>query len=333
MLGFGMPVLLALFFGCAPAVFCGEQPPAAGQESRCDLPDGRSYRVFVAEGLPTPTPVVLVFHGGGGNAAREAKLSCPSDDLSDPACLTGVAAREGFLIVYPDGTGGKLLRNLHTWNAGGGDGDWQCTSGQACKNDVDDVAYVREVLADLSTWANVDSQRVYATGLSNGGAMTHRVACELADDVAAIAPVASGNQVSTSQGCFPSRPVPVFAIHGTEDPCWSFAGGPEGCAQQDGKNKVGIEQTLDFWVRNNACSAETTRETLPDTVDDGTTTTLESWQGCAADVVFARIEGGGHTWPNGNAFLSERRVGRIERDWDGNQRIWDFFRDHPMDTP
>jgi len=322
-------LLLLLLAGCDAGQDCSQRPLAPGRTVRCAVgDDGRSYLVRLPE-ASGPLPVVLVLHGGGGNAEGAPGSTAPDGDEDNADGMNAVAADRGFIAVYPDGTSGALLRRMHTWNAGGGQGDWQCVSGHACKEGVNDVTYFNQVLDDLERWADVDTARIYATGISNGGAMSYRLAHELPDRIAAIAPVASADQVAIADGDTPAVPVPILHIHGTEDPCWPWEGGSAACLQKDGGEKAGVDETLALWAQVNGCTeADPVVESLPDQASDGTTSTIETWQGCDADLVLWRIEGGGHTWPDGYQYLKEKKIGRVERDDNGNARILDFFEAH-----
>lgn len=322
-------LVLALLAGCGAGHDCAERGPAPGGTARCSVGDeGRAYVVQLPD-ASGPLPVVLMIHGGGGNSHNAPALTAPDGDADNPDGMNAVAAEHGYILVYPDGTGKGLLSGLHTWNAGGGQGDWQCVSGNACKDGIDDVMYFNQVLDDLERWADVDTSRVYATGISNGGAMSYRLAHAMPDRLAAIAPVASADQYGIADGDTPTVPMPILHVHGTEDPCWPWEGGAEACAQKDGGVKAGVDPTLALWAQVNGCSDEApVVESLPDQAEDGTTSTIETWQGCTADLVVWRITGGGHTWPDGEQYLKEKTVGRVERDANGNARILDFFDAH-----
>ena len=150
-----------------------------------------------------PTPVVLAFHGGGSNAEQMIKF-CGLNETAD---------KHGFIVVYPSGTG--RLEKLLTFNGG------NCC-GYAMTNRVDDVACTRALLDDLAKVVNVDPKRVYATGMSNGAIMSYRLASELSDRIAAIAPV--GGPMGT-ETCSPKRPVSVIHFHGKDDEFAPFKGG------------------------------------------------------------------------------------------------------------
>ena len=274
----------------------------------------------------SPLPVIVMFHGGGGNRGGANRTTCPEGDEHGPGCLVAMAAARGYVVVAPDGTGSSPLRGIRTWNGGGGHA-LQCTSGGACRAGVDDVRYVRELLDRLGTALPIDAHRIYATGISNGGAMSHRVACELPDRIAAIVPVAGENEWADDGGACDVQ-VPVRDIHGTLDPCWAFDGGPAACAQDDGQPKTSVATTQEGWRVRNGCASTFTETALPDLDPaDGTTATLRTFDGCAAAVELLRIDGGGHTWPGGWPYLSEDRVGRVSHDVD-NAAVLDFFDAH-----
>jgi len=295
----------------------------------CELeayPD-RPYEMFVPGSYRSDNaiPVVIAFHGGGGSSRNGATMSCPNGDIDDEACLHGIGEDAGFVTVYPNGTGFFPLRNLRTWNAGGGTDGWNCASGKACANNIDDLAYVDRLLEDVGSRLNVDRTRVYAIGLSNGAAFSQRLACERANTFAAVVAVAGSNQFSTGAPCNPVQPVAILQIHGTEDPCWSYTTSDSKCIGSGG-NKLGAVPSVTGWVDTLSCPTSSVEMELPDTVDDGTSTTKTTWSGCngGVEVILMTINGGGHTWPSGSVGLSENRVGRTTSDW-GNELIWDFL--------
>jgi polyhydroxybutyrate depolymerase len=193
------------------------------------------------------------------------------------------------------------------------------------------VHFLDVIFAEVERAVVVDEERVYATGISNGGAMAERLACERSTRFAAVASVGAGNQVAAVQGCNTARAVPVIEVHGTEDPCWSFEQGSAACLQQDGGTKVGTNETVAGWVNRNGCLDEPVSEALDDAVDDGTTTTRESHGGCVGngDVVLLKVEGGGHTWPGGFQYAGEGTIGKVARDFSASSAIWRFFDAHP----
>jgi polyhydroxybutyrate depolymerase len=251
-------------------------------------------------------PVVLAFHGGGANADNMVRFS-GLNDKADEA---------GFIAVYPNGTG--RLQRMLTFNGG------NCC-GQAAANGVDDVEFTRRLLDELVAVATVDPKRVFATGMSNGGIMAYRLAAELSDRIAAIAPV--GGPMGTKT-CNPTRPVSVIHFHGTDDAFAPFQGGRgKGLS---GTDFYSVPDSIAAWVEADGCGPTPVTIRLPDTADDGTTVTRTTYgQGKdGAEVVLIVIEGGGHTWPGREPRLA--LLGKSTRDISANDLMWEFFQRHPL---
>lgn len=281
-----------------------------GDSTRAVHVDGqeRHYLVHVpAKYAPeTPMPVVLAFHGGGANADTMAFFSGLSDKADEA----------GFIVVYPNGSG-RLTRML-TFNAG------NCC-GVAAASKVDDVAFTRCLLDDLESVANVDRRRVYATGMSNGAMMAYRLASDLSDRIAAIAPVAG--PMGTS-GCHPTRPVSVMHFHGDADEFAPLKGGKG--RGPSGTDFHSVQHSIDTWVAANECRPTPTTTRLPDHERDGTAvrTVCYAFGKEAAEVVLVVIEGGGHTWPGRAPRMPS--LGVSTRDISANDMMWEFFKQHPM---
>lgn len=309
---------------------CGQARPGDVLECPADagFDRGLSIRVPRSWDGSTPLPVIVAFHGGGGNRRSADGVTCPDGVVGGPACLSTEATARGYVVVYPDGTGTRPFRNVRTWNAGGGRDGWDCTSGGACASGVDDVAFFDGLLAQIERIVPIDAKRVFLTGLSNGGAMAHRLACERPQRVAAIATVGAANQFAAAGGACEAQ-VPVLHIHGTEDPCWGYATSSASCLAQQAGRKIGVAESVEGWRQRNGCAANFLDEALPDLGADGTRALRRRWQGCKADLELLRIEGGGHTWPGGNPYLPESRVGRVSHDLRGNAEVLRFFDAHP----
>ncbi len=341
-----MLALLVVLAGCS-----SEQPRIPDKDGDDALDGGGDHRFAVHDPahqnwrdrsfllhLPTDydkddaIPVVVVFHGGGGDAAAALKLTCSLGGDLDPSCLTRLADDEGFAVVAPEGTPAILLPNHRTWNAGGRSDDavFRCVSGRACDENVDDIAFFDALVSEVARGVNVDRQRIFATGLSNGGAMAHRLACERSTVVAAIGAVGGGNQLEAVQGCNPARPVPVVQIHGTEDPCWRFGTDDEmgACEARINAEKVHVsaEETVEGWRARNGCGEEFSEEDL------GDSSVARVFNGCIDDasVEFVVVEGGGHTWPQGYGYLPDGTIGTTTTDFSANERLWTFFDAHPL---
>ena len=298
-----LAILLMLLAG-EPAAL---QP---GDHSRSVEVDGgeRSYIVHVPPQYDraSPMPVVLAFHGGGANAENMVAFSG----------LNEKADEAGFIVVYPQGSG--RLPRMQTFNAG------NCC-GHAAASSIDDVAYTRVVLDDLERVATVDRQRVFATGMSNGAMMTYRLASELSDRIAAIAPVAGP---MGTKDCRPMRAVSVMHFHGDADEFAPFKGGRG--RGPSGTDFYSVQHSIDAWVAANGCRPTPQTVSLPDRANDGTSV-KEIRYGSGrdgAEVVLVVIEGGGHTWPGREPRL--RALGTSTQDISANDLMWEFFQQHPL---
>ena len=309
----------------------------------------RGYDIHIPPGYDctVPAAVVLNIHGGGGSAEGVVRATCEGGlaldpDLDSPHCLNHLADRENFVVASPNGT--RIDARGRTYCAGGGANGYAFIAATACERNVDDVAYIGELLDDLQGIINVDRRRVFSTGLSNGGALSHRLACELSDRIAAIASVGGLNQhgASTPEACAPGRPVPVLMLHGTGDLCWPYEAQPPGSgmpaalgchgADVEGGLVASGPQSEALWAANNGCG-DATETVLPD-VDpqDGSTITRIVYSGCDGngDVEMYRIDGGGHTWPGGWQYRRPALIGPTNRDVVATAVVWAFFAAHPM---
>ena len=283
----------------AATVTPGVTPWPAGDAVRFLVHGGlnRSYAVHVPAPLDRrqPAALVFVFHGGTGNAESAIRMSAFSD----------VADREGFVVVYPNGTGRLSDEKLLTWNGG-------ACCGYAQEKNIDDVGFIRAMVADLQTILSVDPRRIYATGMSNGGILSHRLGCEAADLFAAIAPVAGTLNFSP---CEPSRPVSVIEFHGTDDPHILYDGG-YGPASLVKVDFTSVQYSVDFWSTFDRCN-------FPSQTEAETGFRHSRWTGCAESsaVELYTVVGGGHEWPGG--------PGNPGSALSATELIWAFFDSHP----
>ena len=272
----------------------------------------RSYALYVPSSLVTgeAVPLVLVFHGGHGRGDRLARRIGMND----------IARQQGFIVAYPDAAGDRH------WN----DGRSTTRSG------IDDIAFTLALIDDIGSLQQIDPTRVYATGFSNGGSFTARLACELSENIAAFAQVGSTMSVELRAACAPGRAVPIMIINGTRDPLVPWQGGSLRKSRQLGKGGevISAADALEFWAGQNACSAdpEVTRFEDRDP-DDGTSVERTRFSDCRdhTEVSLVAVEGGGHTWPGSQERPRlKRTVGTTSREINASELIWDFFRNHQL---
>lgn len=340
-----LALLLAglLGLGCrhVTAEDCRQVHPVAPGEYACTV-QGYADRDFLLRLPPSfdgthRLPVIVAMHGAAGSKEGFNSLTCPAGDGNHPSCLSAVTDQAGFIVVYPDGTRiANLTAASRTWNSGGG-GPRELRCEHACKDGVDDVAYFAALLSELSAIIPYDEGRVYLTGFSNGAAMSHRLACEVADRITAIAPVGGANLFAGAGVCNPVRATPILHIHGDADPCWPYFGGLGQCAadQMNSGAYVSVDETIVGatlqggtmqvgWVSRLGCNPA------------GTTTSLaghsrDTYTACrdGATVSRLRVLGAGHTWPGGNQYLAADRIGTVAGEFSASQLIVDFFRSIP----
>lgn len=251
-------------------------------------------------------------HGGGGNAA----------DFKDDYGFDALADREGFIAVYPDGTG-PLRNRLLTWHGG----DNCC--GYARQHAIDDVGFLVAVLDDLADRVRYDGRRVYVTGHSNGAMMSYRLAAEAPERIAAIVPVAGamwiGDRPTTQTG------VPVLHIHSVDDPRALYHGGlgPPFPGTDSRIDHMPVEAGLDYWVEANGCAPDPTTLVIRDGVeaDLGQRLVHLRWTGCSSGAVVEhiRLEGVGHGWPGAKVGrLVQRVLGRPTTLLNASEAAWEF---------
>ena len=267
----------------------------------------RTYRLYVPAQPRDRPPMVLVLHGGGGSGGGQ--------ELMTHQRFNRIADREGVIVVYPDGIG-------RGWNDARRD-----LRAQAAKQNVDDVGFLRELVRTLSPRYRVDSRRVYATGMSNGGFMSFRLACDAADMFAAVAPVAANLAADLAPVCKPARPVSVAMFGGTDDPIVPWNGGSVRVFGMDRGKALSATQTFATWAKLDGCRKSITGEVVDRVPDDGTSYVLHRRAECngGAEVRLYEIRGGGHAWPGGTPYLGERLIGKVSGELDASDEIWAFF--------
>ncbi len=253
----------------------------------------REYILYVPPSYTgnTPVPLVFNFHGYTSNATEQMWYGD----------FRGLADTAGFLVVHPEGT---LLNGATHFNVGG----WTIGS------EVDDVGFTEAMIDSLSAQYNIDADRIYATGMSNGGFMSFLLACQLSDKIAAIASVTGSMTPETFNACNPTHPTPVLQIHGTNDGTVPYTGAIW---------TQPIADVVSYWQNFNNCAPSPNLTALPNSnPNDGSTVEHFVYSGGnnQVNVEHFKIIGGSHTWPG--AFAG---VPAINYDIDASEEVWKFF--------
>lgn len=253
----------------------------------------RSFLLYVPDTYSSEeaAPLVFNFHGYTSNAY----------DQMHYGDFRSIADTAGFILVHPQGT--KLDGKTH-WNVGG----WTMAS------TTDDVGFTKAMIEAISKEYNIDQERIYATGMSNGGYMSFLLACQLSERMAAVASVTGSMTPQTFNSCQPKHPIPILQIHGTADEVVPY----QGLIWTQS-----IKQVLDYWTEFNNCTIKSETYTLPDRdPEDGSTVSKSQYNVCdnGALVTHYKVNGGGHTWP-GNG---KKKKG-TNNDFNAAQTIWEFF--------
>ena len=295
-------VLAVCLVGCGARHVSAASPRDLAGTFRSGGTD-RTYILHVPPG--DPVGLVLSLHGGGGTGTGQQGLT----DFDT------VADAHNLLVVYPDGYD-------KSWADGRG-------ASPADRHHVDDVGFLVGLAGKLQNDYRIATGHVFVAGMSNGGFMANRLACDRADVFAAIAPVAG--TLGVGMVCNPSRPVSVWDAHGTADPLVHFNGG-------DVHGRGGVSRSISAismvnkWRIADRCQGDPSAEALPN-VGDGTVAHRFDSTACAAstEVVLYQIDNGGHTWPGGKQYLPKPVVGATSRAFDASELIAQFFLAHRRD--
>lgn len=287
--------------GCGSSVAePGSSPKTIGE---------RAYLQYVpdAHDGQTPVPMVLNFHGLTSNAGQQVFLTG----------LDAKAGEEGFVAIHPEGS---LIPGTETtfFNTD--------ISGES--DQIDDVAFVDALLDELEANLCVDTNRIFTTGMSNGGFMSSALACTLSERFAAAASVAGMTYPEGS--CNPTRPVAMLHVHGTGDVVVPFDGGSSSLSGEGGTLEgadvtfVPIPGEIDQWSEELGCDGD------PEVIEFSDEVTVEDFGGCDADLEFWIVDGGGHTWPGTSAALAlQSQLGFSTDDFNTTDLVWDWFVAHP----
>jgi polyhydroxybutyrate depolymerase len=260
----------------------------------------RTYRLYIPAKYKPATAVPLVFnlHGLGSNATQQ-------EAYGD---FRPIADTANFIIAHANGT--------------------QTTSGQGWNNfgvigtGVDDVGFISALIDKISGQYNINKNRIYSTGMSNGGFMSYDLACFLNTRIAAIASVTGSMIASHLKGCKANRPTPVMEIHGTADNTVSY----------DGKGaiiaSVNIDTLVGYWVKFNGCSAPVVTNLPNINTTDGCTVQHQVFNNGknGSSVELYKVIGGGHTWPG-----AKTNIGVTNQDFSASKEIWRFFSQFRLD--
>jgi polyhydroxybutyrate depolymerase len=259
----------------------------------------REYLLHVPQGYDRnrPVPLVISLHGAMNWPAYQAKVSQWNKE----------ADADGFLVVYPSGTG----TGPRAW----------FMEGAATPFQMPDVRFITDLIDTLEKAYKIDPARIYASGLSNGGGMAFVLSCTLSDRIAAIGAVSAAQSLPSSW-CPDSTPVPMIAFHGTADRIVPYDGGRVAIAPDPFPGV--LEWTAD-WARRNRCALTPTDSVVAAGVS------RREYRNCADDaaVVLYTIQGGGHQWPGGEP-IPEWLVGPMSNSIDATKLMWAFFREHPL---
>lgn len=247
----------------------------------------------------TPRTTIIVFHAGRGSVTR----------LQRSLGLDDIARKSGAVLVYPGAIGGR-------WDVGK-------ASGPA----TDDAQFVRAIITKLVADGVADKRKIYVAGVSSGGMLAMRLACESTDLFAGAAALIANLPADLASNCKPSKPLPFLLVNGTGDPLVPFTGGKSSLADYT-DDVVSTQASLVPFADAAKCSQQITRVDLPDRdPNDGSRVISEKLAGCTVPVELLRIEGGGHTIP-GRRTPSSRgaAVGAQNNDIDSARMIFDFFK-------
>lgn len=261
----------------------------------------RKYLLYVPESYDPskPTPLVISIHGFADWPAHHQDMTHWNE----------VADEYGFIVVYPSGTGLPLR-----WRA----------YPQDEANDMlsIDVQFISDMIDQLGEEYNIDPQRIYANGMSNGGGMTYLLSCQLSDRIAAIGGVA-GAYLYPWEACNPSRPIPAIFFHGTADNIVPYDGG---FYERSGTQFPVIPDWARQWAEGNGCDPE--GEEIPRVED----VSGVKYNNCDqnAQVILYTIHDGGHTWPGGTP-LPERITGPTSQTINATREMWAFYQQHSLE--
>lgn len=258
----------------------------------------RTYTLYIPANYNAANvhPIVFNLHGYTSSGTAQASLTN----------MNAIADTAGFIVAYPEGTLDNSAQPY--WNSGYGTG-------------VDDIGFIDALIDTIATNYTVDLQRVYSTGISNGGIMSNTLACALNHRIAAIAGVGGTMSVGQNASCSPSNKIPVMHIHGTSDVVVPYAGNAA---------LLGVDALITHWRTHNGLTSTSTATSFPNnSLLDGSTADLIRYEtGSSFPVHLIRVNSGGHSWPGSGVIVS----GTTNMDFDASLEIWKFFSPYSLIT-
>jgi len=306
----GTAVSMTAVIACLLCTACPSGPPGTIEDSLSAAGMKRTFLVHLPADVDAEArlPLVIALHSFTGTG-RSMEATTGFSALADS---------EGFIVAYPDG-------RQRVWNANPG------APSSISGPPADDVAFIAALIDRCVDEYGADPRRVYVTGASNGGLMTHRVACELTDRLAAAASVMITHPAGWQDHEQPTAPVPFLIIHGVDDPFFPWDGGTVNEGPFHMTDYLSVEETVAFWVNNNHAVSPPVETTLPD-LDPNDGTTVFRWAYAAGDtgaeVTLYGVNGGGHTWPGNSDTPAQFVFGKTSHDIDATRVIWDFLKPH-----
>ncbi len=262
-----------------------------------------SHRPMAQSGAVLPYPLTIVLHGSAGSG----------QDIRATTNMDSVADANRIVVVYPDGVAGAGGLFPTDWNAGGG------CCGEAGREGIDDLGFMRAMIAELSAKLAIDTRRIHVAGFSDGGRMAYSVACQMSGQIAAIG-VVSGSLSDDS--CEPAHSVALIAVHGTDDPIVPYDEGIDSPMPEPSidPSMSSLPPSIQFWVEQDGCSQASDSSYT-------TSVTLTLFGSCTgSDVAFYSIDGGVHTWP----VLTSPSSSDPDQTVPATALITDFFKRHHL---
>ncbi len=292
------------------AMFASKAFAQQGQQTVYTFEQQGYQRQFIlyspkgAEQSQDPLPLVLVLHGGGGTAQQMIRLS--------RGHWNKLADEHGFLVVYPNAVD-------KVWDLGKG------AISEALSQRVNDLDYFKSVISSVQSLQNVDTDRIFATGISRGGQASYYLACNPPYQIRAIMPVAMPLPAYLESDCQNGPPIGIAIMNGTDDRQVPYNGGTIVVLGNPRDVVLSTSKTLEIWMRRNRCEGLAVKYERDRVARDGTSVSFRRWSCISAPVWLYEIHGGGHTWPSGRQYLPARLVGRTSREIDAAVEGWRFF--------